>query len=96
MTQFCRAVSTRKLFSFYVSLPFSQFSELHKLAQNLASVFGSIYTCEQVISHMKQNKLRFCSRTTYVQLHDVMWVGILNMEPNVTSVVEQRQAQVSH
>jgi hypothetical protein len=41
------------LVTFYASLPVSHFSELHKLEQNLASVFGSMYTCEQAFSHMK-------------------------------------------
>jgi hypothetical protein len=44
------------LIAFYASLPVSQFSELLKLAQNLASVFGSTYTREQAFSHMKQNQ----------------------------------------
>jgi hypothetical protein len=39
-------------------LPLLQFSEVCKLAQNLANVFGSTYTHEKVFfffSHMKQN-----------------------------------------
>jgi len=37
-----------------------------------ASVFGSTHTCEQAFSHMKQNKWKFRSTVTDVNLHDVM------------------------
>jgi hypothetical protein len=36
---------------------------------------------------MKQNKSKFRSRLTDVHLHDVMRIGISNMEPNVNSLV---------
>jgi hypothetical protein len=42
------------LIMFYASLAVSQFSELRKSAWNLASVFGSTFTCKQVF-FMKQN-----------------------------------------
>jgi hypothetical protein len=82
--------------TFYASLPVSRFSELRKLARNLASAFGSTYTCEQAFSRMKQKKSKFHSRISDVHLHDVMRTGISKMEPNVNSLAEQRQAQVSH
>jgi hypothetical protein len=75
------------LIIFYASLPVSQFS---KLAWNLASLFGSTYTCGQAFSHMKQNKLKFHSTMTDVHLHDVMQTGISD------SLLEQRQAHVLH
>jgi hypothetical protein len=42
----------------------------------------------------KQTEFR--SRIINVYLHDVMQIGISKMEPNVNSLVEQRQAHVSH
>jgi hypothetical protein len=42
------------LINFYSSLPYLGSLGLQKLAQNLASVFGST-SCEQVFSWMKQN-----------------------------------------
>jgi hypothetical protein len=45
---------------------------------------------------MKQNKSKFLSRIADVHLHDVMQIGISKMEPNVYSLAEQRQAQISH
>jgi hypothetical protein len=62
--------------TFYASLPVSWFSELGKLARNLARVFGSMYACEQAFSHMKEKKLKFHSRITDVILHDAMRIGI--------------------
>jgi hypothetical protein len=47
------------LITFYASLPVSRFSELCKLPQNLASVFGTTYTCEKAFSDTKQNKVPF-------------------------------------
>jgi hypothetical protein len=71
------------LITFYASLPVSWFSELCKLAQNLSSVFGSTYTCEQTFSCMKQNKFKFHSRITNVHLHNVLQIDISKMEANV-------------
>jgi hypothetical protein len=45
---------------------------------------------------MEQDKSKFHSRITDVHLHDVMRTGISEMEPNVNSLAEQRQTQVSH
>jgi predicted PolB exonuclease-like 3'-5' exonuclease len=84
------------LITFYASLPLSRFSDLRKLARNLASVSGSTYTCEQAFSRMKQNKSKFRSRITDVHAHDVMQIVISEMEPNINSLAEQRKAQVSH
>jgi hypothetical protein len=81
------------LISFYASLPVSRVSDLRKLATNLASVFGSTCTCEQAFSRMEHNKSKLRSRITCVNLHDVMRTGISNVEPNVNSLAEQRQAQ---
>jgi hypothetical protein len=50
---------------------------------SVASVLGSTYTCEQVFSHIKQKKLKLCSRFTDMHLHDVMQIGISHTEPNV-------------
>jgi hypothetical protein len=74
-------------------LPVSQFPEL---AQHLASVFGSTYKCEHALSYIKQTKLKFCSRITKVYLHDVIQTGISEMEPNINSLLKQRQTQISN
>jgi hypothetical protein len=84
------------LITFYASVPIFMFSELWKLARNLASAFGSICTCEQDFSCMKQNKSKFRSRITDVHVHDVMRIVISNMQSHVDSLAEQSQAQVSH
>jgi hypothetical protein len=67
MTIFPSSFNQEALITLYASLPVSQF---RKLTRNLASVFGSIYTCEQAFSCMKQNNSKFSSSITYVHLHD--------------------------
>jgi hypothetical protein len=53
---------------------------LHELARNLASVFGSTY--------------KFHARIINVHLHGVIRTGTSEIEPNVNSLVGQRQAKV--
>jgi hypothetical protein len=52
-----------------------------------------MYICEQAFSR-KKSKSNSHSETTYVHLHDVMQIGISEMESNVIFLVEQSQAQV--
>jgi len=40
--------------------------------------------------------MKFCSRITDVHLCGMMLIGILKVELNVNSLVEQRQVQASH
>jgi hypothetical protein len=41
-------------------------------------------------------QIKTLSKNYHMHLYDVKWIGISNMEPNVNSVMEQRQAQISH
>jgi hypothetical protein len=76
------------LITFHASLLVPWFSELCKLAWNLASVFGSTYTCEQAF-HV-WNRTKFLSRITSVHLHDMMRSGTSKTE-NKHSLAEQRR-----
>jgi hypothetical protein len=68
----------------HASLPVSRFSELRKLAHNLASAFGSTH-----VNRLSHKKLKFCSRITDVN-------SISKMEPNLNSLSKQTQAKFSH
>jgi hypothetical protein len=82
--------------TFYATLPQPRLSELRKLARNLESVFGGTCTCENTLSRIKQNKLKFRPRFSDVHLNDAMQIGIPKMETNVNPLAEVRQDQVSH
>jgi hypothetical protein len=51
---------------------------------------------DKAFSHVKQKKSKFLPSITAVHSHDVMRIAISEMEPNVNSLVEQRQAEVLH
>jgi hypothetical protein len=75
-THSCVVLLTREvLITFYASLPVPQFSELRKLAQNLASVFGSHIHVNSLFTYeIKQTEFRL--RITDVHSYDVMRIDI--------------------
>jgi hypothetical protein len=59
-------------------------------------VWQHTHTCEQIFSRMKRNKSNFLSRISDMHLHYVLRICVLEMEPNVNSLAEQRRDKSPH
>jgi hypothetical protein len=62
----------------------SRFSDLYKLARNLASVFTCTHEYKETLSHVRQKESRFLPTVRNVHLHDV-GIGLSDVEPYINS-----------
>jgi hypothetical protein len=63
------------LVKFYGSFP-SNFNELKRFAQQLITIFGSTYLCEQTFSILNYRKNKYCSRLTNEHLSAILRICI--------------------
>ena len=61
-----------------------------------ATVFGSTYKCEQIFSQKKQIKSVHRSRLTDEHLHSILRIGTTKLQPDISLLVKEVQAQISH
>lgn len=80
---------------FYKSLGFN-FKELKKFAQQMITMFGSTYLCEQTFSILNYRKNRYCSRLTDEHLEAILRVSTSKMEADIKKLSSQVQPQKSH
>ncbi|KAG9277976.1 general transcription factor II-I repeat domain-containing protein 2-like [Astyanax mexicanus] len=88
------AFKSSTLVDFYASLPGETYPNLHTL--KMTTIFGSTYICEQTFSRMKQLKCPTRSRLSDEHLHHLLRLTVTNMEPDIDSLVSQKQAHSSH
>ena len=87
--------SASEKIGFWRSIPREHFSEMRKLAQSYACLFGTIYRCDQPFFSMKiiKNKLR--SRLSDSNLKICLLLSVTNLTPNITGLVKAKQSQKS-
>jgi hypothetical protein len=83
------------LVKFYGSLP-SNFDELKRFAQQLITIFGSTYLCEQTFSILNYRKNKYCSRLTNEHLSAILRISTTGMKANIPQIASQIQPQKSH
>lgn len=83
------------LVKFYGSLS-SDFDELKRFAQQLITIFGSTYLCEQTFSILNYRKNKYASRLTDEHLRAILRISTTNMKANIQQIAAQIQPQTSH
>ena len=83
------------LIEFYKSLPQQKFVNLKDNALVHASIFGSIYRCEQTFSQMKLNKSSTRNQLSDAHLEDVLRSST-NIQPDISKLIADMQPQPSH
>ncbi|CAH2108321.1 unnamed protein product [Euphydryas editha] len=83
------------LVKFYSSLP-SDFDELKRFAQQLITVFGSTYLCEQTFSILNYRKNKYASRLTDEHLKAILRISTTNLKTDIQKIASQIQPQTSH
>ncbi|XP_065658975.1 general transcription factor II-I repeat domain-containing protein 2-like [Hydra vulgaris] len=81
---------------FYSFLPPHQFPKMIQFACQICVMFGSTYLCEQLFSHMKQNKTPERSRLTDEHLSSIMKVvASQNIKPDLIKLSANKRCQIS-
>ena len=68
---------------FYGSLPSENYKELKRFAEQLITMFGSTYICEQTFSILNYRKNKHCSRLSDIHLDAIFHVSTTKMQANV-------------
>lgn len=84
------------LIQFYGGLSSENFKELKKFAQQIITMFGSTYLCEQTFSILNYRKNKNCSRLTDEHLDAILRVSTTKMIADVKKLASQMQPQKSH
>ncbi|UYV72726.1 EPM2AIP1 [Cordylochernes scorpioides] len=85
------------LLEFYMSLPLTQFDNLHKISCGLFSVFGTTYLCEKTFSKMKYTKNVYRSKLTDEHLKSLLIIGTSKISPQLQTIVGGKsQLHTSH
>lgn len=84
------------LIQFYGGLSSENFKELKKFAQQIITMFGSTYLCEQTFSILNYRKNKNCSRLTDEHLDAILRVSTTKMKADVKKLASQMQPQKSH
>lgn len=84
------------MISFWRVLPRSEFNQLRIFAQKLIYRFGSKYRCEQTFSAMKLIKNRNRASLTDKNLNGLMVLATTELQPDIDSLVANKQLQKSH
>ncbi|KAK6490688.1 general mRNAion factor II-I repeat domain-containing protein 2-like, partial [Huso huso] len=91
------AFREQSLIQFYQSLSPTTYPALRQHAFQMASLFGSTYTCEKTFSTMNINKSKLRSRLTDDHLHSVLRIATTGLEPRLSEIVAGRsQHHKSH
>ena len=72
-----------KLLEFYRCLPNDEFLKLRKFASGMASMFGTIYVCEQTFSKPKNVKSKNRTQLTDENLKAILLVQCSHTKPNI-------------
>ena len=80
----------------YGSLPSENYKELKRFAEQLITMFGSTYICEQTFSILNYRKNKHCSRLSDIHLDAILRVSTTKMQANIKKIVSQMQQQKSH
>ncbi|UYV75527.1 EPM2AIP1 [Cordylochernes scorpioides] len=81
----------------FISLPLTQFDNLHKFARGLFSVFGTTYLCEKTFSKMKYTKNVYRSKLTDEHLKSLLIIGTSKISPQLQTIVGGKsQLHTSH
>lgn len=83
------------LIKFYGSLS-TNFDELKKFSQQLITIFGSTYLCEQTFSILNYRKNKYCSRLTDEHLSAILRISTTSMKANISQIASEIQPQKSH
>ncbi|CAG9782425.1 unnamed protein product [Diatraea saccharalis] len=73
------------LIKFYGSLP-SDFDELKRFAQQIITIFGSTYLCEQTFSIVNYRTNKYASRLTDERLRAILRIATTNMTANIQEI----------
>lgn len=84
------------LIEFYSCLPEITYPNIKVLAREMIAIFGSTYVCEQTFSRMKLVKSKLRSRLTDAHLHDMLRIGVSDMSPGLSEIINEKQAHHSH
>lgn len=84
------------LIQFYGGLSSENFKELKKFAQQIITMFGSTYLCEQTFSILNYRKNNNCSRLTDEHLDAILRVSTTKMKADIKKLASQMQPQKSH
>jgi hypothetical protein len=84
------------LVDFYESLPTENYKELKRFAQQMITMFGSTYICEQTFSILNYRKNKHCSRLSDSHLEAILRLSTTKMHANVKKLASQMQQQKSH
>lgn len=84
------------LVQFYGSLSSEHFHELKKFGQQMITMFGSTYLCEQTFSLLNYRKNKNCSRLTDEHLDAILRLSTTKMKSDVKKLASQMQPQKSH
>ena len=90
-----REMRDYSLLEFYKNLSKEAFPRITDFARKKMSLFGSTYMCEQLFTKMKHAKSKTRSRLTNHHLQNNLRVAISSNSPNIETLVENHQAQIS-
>jgi hypothetical protein len=89
-------VSLLDFYKIYEYLPREKYPSLHNHALFMSSLFGSTYICEQLFSRMKYTKNKTRTKISDEHLENSLRIATTSIEPNIDSLVSQKQCQTSH
>lgn len=84
------------LVDFYGSLPSENYKELKNFAQQIITMFGSTYICEQTFSILNYRKNKYCSRLSNLHLDAILRISTSKMQADIKKLTNQMQPQKSH
>ena len=85
------------LLDFYKKyLECKQYPNFINHAKKMASMFGSIYVCEQLFSCMKVTKSKLKTQLNDSHLQDINLLATSNLTPDLHKLSNQKQHQISH
>ena len=90
-----RKNSSKLILQCWASLP-DTFGNFKDVAKALLSVFGSMYLCEQIFSHMKFVLIPHRDRLTADDSEACIQLKVTNYKPNIKALSEEKQGQGSH
>ena len=77
------------LIDYYASLDQIAYSRLHLFSLRIASIFGSIYLCEQLFSMLKYNKNCYRNRLSDANLKSQLKLISSSFKPNFSHLSKQ-------
>ena len=81
---------------FYGSLHSENYKDLRSFAQQIITMFGSTYICEQNFSILNYRKNKHCSRLSDIHLDAILRVSTTKMQQQKCNNKSQVQQQKSH